>query len=176
MNKTGPFIYCPYCAHRLETRQVLQQARQVCPRCDYIHFRDPKVAAIAFVNHRDRLLLVQRAVNPARGKWALPGGYVDAGELPRAALARELREEVGLEVVVGRLRHIFPMERPGMEGPATSPGFVMVFEAAPRDDELITLTSNDDVAAAGWFDRSEIPADLAFASTRQLIAEWHQGE
>ncbi len=172
MNPAADFIFCPYCAAPLAAKPLMSQIRPACPRCGFIHFRDPKVAVIAFVVHAGRLLLVQRAVNPARGKWALPGGFVDAGELPVAALRRELREEVGLEIESPQLCDLLPMERPG----ESSPGFVMVYSAQPMDDDLIALKSNDDVSAAGWFGPDEIPADLAFESTRQVIEQWADGK
>jgi len=53
--------------------------RSVCPSCGFVHFTDPKVAVIALVTHADKILLARRAVDPAKGKWALPGGYMDAG-------------------------------------------------------------------------------------------------
>ena len=50
-----------------------------------------------------QLLLIQRAHDPARGRWSLPGGRVEAGETATEAAAREVREETGLEVAVGPL-------------------------------------------------------------------------
>ena len=130
------------------------------------------MAVIGFVEHEERLLLIRRAINPARDRWALPGGYMDAGELPKAALRRELREEVGLDVRVGNLLDIFPMQSRDDQGNEASPGIVMVYAAQPLSDGLITLQSNDDVNAAGWFGPDEIPDELAFESTVTMLAAW----
>lgn len=165
------FVYCPYCAARLVQKREFDRERPTCPQCGFIHYRDPKVATVGFVVHDGQLLLIQRAIDPARGKWALPGGFVDAGELPEVALARELQEEVGLDVVPTELLEMYAMERPGR----ISPGFVLVYRAELADGELLTLKANDDVAAAGWFAPDEIPTDLAFESTKSLISRWRQG-
>lgn len=57
------------------------------------------VKAILF-NERGQVLLVEHVLHP-RHPWGLPGGWVDRGELPRESMARELREELGLDAVVG---------------------------------------------------------------------------
>lgn len=61
------------------------------------------VPCVGAVVHDDdgRLLLVRRANEPARGRWSLPGGRVEAGEDDAAAVRREVLEETGLDVVVG---------------------------------------------------------------------------
>ena len=166
---SGEFSYCPYCATRLERLEVFNQVRPVCPQCSFVQFTDPKVAVIAFVTQQDKVLLIRRAVEPAKGKWALPGGYMDAGEMPEEALRRELDEEVGLGFVSSlRLLKIFPMESPGQE----HRGIVLAYEAAPESDDLITLQSKDDVSAAGWFGPDELPVEVAFESTETLLATW----
>lgn len=168
MATSGEFNYCPYCGTWLERLEVFNQVRPVCTQCSFIQFYDPKVAVIAFITHKDKLLLIRRAVEPAKGKWALPGGYMDAGEMPEDALRRELDEEVGLRVKVSRLLAIFPMEAPGQ----AHRGIVLAYEAEPESDDLITLQSKDDVSAAGWFDADELPVEVAFESTETLLATW----
>lgn len=163
------YRYCPRCATPLDIRDVYGSQRPVCPACDFIYFRDPKVAVIGLVSFEQRVLLVQRAINPEKGKWALPGGYMDAGEMPQDALRRELREEVNLAIRVTELLTIFPMiTNRGME----SPGIVLAFQAEVADQAATTLICDDDVCAAGWFGPQELPTNLAFTSTRQLLAEW----
>lgn len=149
------------------------QSRPTCLHCGFVHFLDPKVAVIGLVIHDARVLLIQRGINPEKGKWALPGGYMDAGEMPAGALQRELLEEVNLPVRVTELISIFPMitSRSQHQG-AQSQGIVLAFRAAVADTDQMTLTCADDAAAAGWFLPSELPPNLAFESTQQLLAQW----
>lgn len=162
------YRYCPFCGAPLERRERFGALRPTCPACGFTQFHDPKVAVVALVTGGGRVLLVRRGVNPARGRWALPGGYVDAGELPEEALRRELREEVGLEAGQGRLRllAIFPL----VGHPRGAQGIVLAY-AAPLDGPL-PAAAQDDVQEARWFAPDELPADLAFASTERLLADW----
>src|SRR4051794_16581375 len=72
-----------------------------------IHYADPQVAVGVAVFRDDALLLVRRTMEPGRGRWALPGGFLDAGEDPRAAAARETLEETAVRVDVGTVLDVF---------------------------------------------------------------------
>ncbi len=61
----------------------------------------PLVGVGAVIVDGDRVLLVQRAHEPLKGEWSLPGGAVDVGETLHEAVRREIREETGLDVHVG---------------------------------------------------------------------------
>ena len=146
------------------------RVRPVCPNCGFVQFDDPKVAVIAFVTWDDRVLLIQRGVDPGKGQWALPGGYVDAGEMPDEALRRELIEEVGLSIRNVALLDIFPMV--GMSGATT--GIVLAYAAQPSPPGLHPLCCQDDVVAAGWFGIDDLPDALAFESTHTLLDQWRE--
>ena len=161
------FRYCPYCASRMVERERFNAVRPVCSSCEFVQFHDPKVAVIGLVLHEDRALLIQRAVDPAKGKWSLPGGYMDAGEMPEEALRRELMEEVGLKAEIGELIDIFPMA--GVQSARI--GIVLAFRAEPYASASIPYAA-DDAQDAGWFRAEEIPVELAFESTRTLLEGW----
>jgi 8-oxo-dGTP diphosphatase len=164
------YTYCPFCATPLIQQPVYGRVRPSCPACGFTQYPDPKVAVIALVTHDDGVLLVQRAINPAKGKWSLPGGYMDAGELPASALQRELLEEVNLAIEVGPLLDIFPMVTSGR-----SAGIVLAFHATPADAGQVTLQCQDDACDARWFRPFELPEDLAFESTVALLQRWQAG-
>ena len=164
------FRFCPYCAGPIGEAVRFNALRPVCSACGFVQFYDPKVAVIALVLYRGRVLLVQRAVDPAKGKWSLPGGYMDADEKPQEAIQRELRQEVGLAVHITGLLDIYPLNAD--EGAPI--GIVLVYQATPADSPEIPFVA-DDAQAAGWYGPEDIPADLAFDSTRGLLQKWNQG-
>ena len=124
--------------------------------------RDPKVAVGVAVFDGDRLLLVRRVMNPGRGLWSLPGGYLDLGEDPREAAAREALEEAGVEVSVGDVIDVFA--NPIEEGGAV----FILFAATMVSGEPVP---GDDADAAVFFGRGDVPP-LAFASTEAVVRRW----
>ncbi|MFN2200013.1 MAG: NUDIX hydrolase [Caldilineaceae bacterium] len=149
-------------------RSVFGAMRPTCPNCAFVQFLDPKVAVIGLVTSAGRVLLVRRGVDPERGQWALPGGFMDAGEMPDEALQRELLEEVGLDVTIEGLLGIFPMvARPRIAG-----GIVIAYRASPSSGTCPALEQNDDVDEAKWFKAGDLPDDVAFESSQELLSEW----
>lgn len=126
------------------------------------------MAVVAVVSWQTRVLMVQRRYGEAKGLWALPGGFMDAGEMPEDALTREVREEAGLAVRPERLLDILPMEAPGMG----AIGIVIAYAAPPVAPPTESLTASDDAAEARWFAPDALPAAIAFKGTRHLIRCW----
>ena len=99
--------YCPSCATALSTKEVFGQERPVCPKCGRIIYYDPKVAVVCVVPRHGKVLMIRRATDQGYGLWGLPGGYVDRGEIVEQAAAREVWEETGLKVELGKLIGLF---------------------------------------------------------------------
>ncbi|MDO8683809.1 MAG: NUDIX hydrolase [Armatimonadota bacterium] len=68
--------------------------------------RNPVPAVAAIILRGDEILLIKRGAEPGFGKWSIPGGSVEIGETMESALKREVKEETGLDVEVGRLAGI----------------------------------------------------------------------
>jgi 8-oxo-dGTP diphosphatase len=151
--------FCTQCATRLESRAAYGRVRLVCPACGYIAFTDPKVAATVLIERAGRVLLTRRRIDPGRGRWCFPGGYVDFGEDPAEAARRECREETGLLIDGVRLLDV------------TFNGRVIVitYHAIASDDSQ--PTPGDDADRAAWFDPDDLPP-LAFESMTQALAAW----
>jgi 8-oxo-dGTP diphosphatase len=144
--------YCPACG----TALVVSGRDPVCPSCGRVHHRDPKVGAGAVVrDEAGRLLLVRRGIEPGLGLWALPAGFVDAGEDPRETAAREVLEETGLVVEVTDVVDVYTAA-------GGSASFFLAFRGAVVGG---TLAAGDDATDARFFAADALP-ELAFESTR----------
>jgi 8-oxo-dGTP diphosphatase len=141
-----------------------------CPTCGAEYWANPKPCAGALVVRRGRLLLVRRAQDPWKGSWDIPGGFCDAGEHPEATAVRELREETGLDITLGRLFGMW-MDTYGEQDP---PEFTlnMYFLAHPvRDGDEPHLSV--EVSEAAWFAPGDIPTALAFPDhASQVLGAW----
>lgn len=90
------FNFCPVCSTRLNYTLIEGKQHKKCPCCDYIHWGEYSVGVGGVLLQEERGLIVQRAHNPGRGRWTIPGGYVEQNERIQDAVVREVREETGL--------------------------------------------------------------------------------
>jgi mutator protein MutT len=115
----------------------------------------PIVGVGAVVVDEDRVLLVRRGHEPLKGEWSLPGGAVEVGETLEAAVAREVREETGLDIEVGALVDVLDRIRPAADG-RTLYHFVLIdFVCRPTGGSLCCGTDAIDAAWARVADLAE---------------------
>lgn len=151
----------------METRQVGDKKRRVCPECEFIHFTDPKVGVGVLVLQGDKVLLVKRKMTPERGKWSIPAGFLDYGEDPIVTAEREVLEETNLNVKIYDLLDVYYNHDALEKGGAS---IFILYKARLKGGKL---KAGDDAAAAGFFGPEELP-ELAFSSTRDAIRKWQE--
>jgi 8-oxo-dGTP diphosphatase len=155
--------FCPRCGTALVERLHTRKMRPVCPKCNWVYFPDPKVAVVVLIRKDDHVLLVQRKFDPQKGYWTLPSGFVDAGEDPMAAAARECLEETGLVIDDLKLLDvIYSHEYP------RGASILILYHAQVKSGEVIP---GDDANQAAYFHIRSLP-HLAFSSTHQILEEY----
>jgi len=156
-----PKRFCPLCGGRLERISRDGRGRLYCRQCDRILYENPLPAtAAAVLDNENNLLLVKRAMEPARGEWCLPGGFVELDEAPEQGVLRELHEETGLEGTVDRLIDVVPEESP-LYGPL----IIIGYQVSPHGGRL---KAGDDAAEVSYFPLRDLPR-LAFDSHQAII-------
>jgi ADP-ribose pyrophosphatase YjhB (NUDIX family) len=92
--------YCSRCGQRTEQRipEGEDRHRHVCSSCGAIHYQNPRMIVGCIALHEGRVLMCQRAIDPRRGYWTLPAGFLELGESAMAGAERETREEAGAHV------------------------------------------------------------------------------
>jgi molybdenum cofactor cytidylyltransferase len=158
----GPDVpeYCQRCGARVWQRELYGRLRPRCPVCRYTYFYDPKLATAVIVEIDGRIVMQRRAVDPGAGKWSLPSGFVDRGEIVTEAAAREVFEEVGL--VVRDLQSIGFYSEPG----ATVTLAVFAAEAAGQQP-----VAGDETSEVMLAEPRALP-ELAFPRDERIIADW----
>jgi ADP-ribose pyrophosphatase YjhB (NUDIX family) len=165
MSELEGWTFCPRCRNALAG----DGGRLACPECGFAVYASSKPTAGALCVDNGRVLLARRAIEPFRGFWDVPGGFLEEGEDPLDGVRRELKEETGLAIEPERFLGIW-MDRYG--GDSTAEATLNLYwtarvvggEAAPADD----------VSELRWFDRDELPAanELAFENVPLVLAAW----
>ena len=113
------------------------------------------VSAAAVVTNTDgKVMVLHHVMRPVTG-WGLPGGFIDAGEQPHAAIERELKEETGIDISDVRMLQMHTLGR-----------HIEILFAARADAEGEILSSEID--HLGWYTLDEIPAGLPLDQRRTV--------
>jgi len=150
--------FCPRCGHEAEVRFP----RSIhCPACGYAAFFNPKPVACAIPRtETGAVWLVRRGFDPGKGRWSMPGGFVDLGESVEEAAAREVEEELRTTATIGALV--------GVYSHASDRVVVVAYEAVLDGEPRPT----DEAPEIEAFAPDAIPWDeLAFSSDRMALAD-----
>ncbi len=174
--------HCPLCAGALTLARppLDDRPRLVCSACGFVLYLNPKVAAGTIaVDDAGRVALIRRGIEPGRGLWSWPCGYVEMDESVDRTAVRETREECGLDVELDGVLGVYgyPCDHPEVQEHGT--GLVIVCYRARVVGG--TLAAGDDADDARWAHPHELPWPLlAFESSwrglRDHVVERGLGE
>lgn len=137
-------------------------ARPTCPKCGFTDYQNPKACVAILITKGKRVLLARRGVEPARGQWDIPGGFVDMGESAEEAVVREAFEETTLRVRVKE----YLGSVPDVYGPRETPTLTLCFIVEVLGGQP---KPKSDVESLVWFPFDQLPEKTAFAHQQRVI-------
>ena len=163
------FKFCPSCKSTDFT--FSNNVRFHCKACDFTYYHNIAAAVAIVFTFEDKILFTVRNVDPDKGKWDLPGGFIDPVENAEAAACREIKEELGLNISPNDLKYI-----------TTSPNNYLyknvpyrtmdIFYECPLQTDLISIAAEDEIQDLIWVNRNEIDLEkIGFISIRKVIDE-----
>ncbi len=151
------------CRTLLKRKKLEGYSRLVCPECGWINYENPiPSVAILLKNQNNEILLVKRNVEPEKGKWALPSGFIEAEETTEDATTRELKEETNLKGKTKKLIGVY-IEHPEIYKSVLVIGYEVEFISG-------SLLAGSDCSGARFFSLNELPP-IPFSSHRKIIKE-----
>lgn len=160
---TQTFTFCPRCGSELEP--VANDSGAHCDNCGKTWYYNMAPTAGAVIVRDGKALITKRARDPEKDRFDIPGGFLEVGEDPIAALGREVNEELGMEVEVtyDDLIQAVP-HRYGADGDWV---LAMGFVARGSSGDPVAA---DDVAEVRWVTLDELnEIDFAWAHDRELV-------
>ncbi len=157
--------YCSNCgSEKLEDKvpEGDEFSRQVCSSCGVIHYQNPKMITGCLVVKDDKVLLARRNIEPRKGLWNLPCGFLENNETVEQGAIRETWEECHAKVEVERLHCVYDLV--GVHQ------VYLIFFAHMLLDGFGPTTESSEVA---FFNIDDIPwDDIAFTSTTFALEKW----
>ncbi|MFI5933603.1 NUDIX domain-containing protein [Actinoplanes sp. NPDC051494] len=154
------YAHCTFCGARFTPDQAWPRR---CGACGETSYLNPKPVAVALQPIGAGLLVIRRAVPPATGLLALPGGYIDMAETWQQAVCRELREETGIKADPDAVRLFDALSAPD--------GTLLVFGLLPSLATAADLPDHEDAETTGR-EVLKRPAPLGFSLHTQVADRW----
>lgn len=155
--------YCTKCGSPLTQIEAEGKVRKYCENCQTTYYDNPLPSvAVVVSDGNGRIVLVKRKSEPGKGKWSLPGGFIDDGESAIQAALRELEEETGLKGIVNNFIKIF-----NHESELYGHVIIITYEVGIIGGEL---SAGDDAEKAEYFNIVDIPP-LAFPFQQEAVEQ-----
>lgn len=139
--------------------------RLTCPDCGFVAYENPKIVVGSVVAEDGRVLLCRRAIEPRRGYWTLPAGYMELHETVEEGARREAWEEARARIALEGMLAVFSIARIGQ--------VQIIFRAGLAEPGFEPGPESLEVRLFRW---EEIPwSEIAFPSVRWALEAWREG-
>ncbi|HDZ56036.1 MAG TPA: NUDIX domain-containing protein [Pseudomonas xinjiangensis] len=158
--------FCSHCGESVSEKIPYGDTRMrfVCGHCETIHYQNPRIVAGCLAVHQQQVLLCRRAIEPRRGFWTLPAGYMENGETTEEAALRETWEEANARVRSQELYMLFNLPHINQ---------VYMFFRAELSD--LSFFAGEESLEVRLFDEADIPWDeLAFPTIGKTLKQYFQ--
>lgn len=159
------YRFCPKCAGKL----VPQKENSLrCGRCHFHLYINPMPTnSVVAENDAGEILLVKRKFPPQKGYWDVPGGFIQPYESFEQSVKREVKEELGVDIVIKKIIGIYT-DRYDYEG-VIGPAFCIMVAGQLSSFDLVP---GDDAEDYAWFTKKDIlQQKIAFPSVKKGIAD-----
>ena len=163
------FNFCPNC--KSEDFSFENDFKFHCTSCDFVLYHNIAAAVAVIIIHDNKILFTVRNVEPDKGKWDLPGGFIDPNENAEEAACRELKEELGIDLLPKNLKYI--TTAPNNYLYKNVPYRTMdIFYEYEVNSNQINISSEDEINELIWVTKEKIQLDkIGFVSIRKVIEE-----
>ncbi len=96
---------------RLAVPEGDDRVRRICNRCNFVDYVNPKIVAGSVVTQGNLILLCKRAIEPRKGFWTLPAGFMEEGESVEESAMREAREEACADIAIDGVLAVYSVPR-----------------------------------------------------------------
>ena len=160
------YKFCPKCKGDFKfKKEHNQNPRFICQKCGFVFYINPAPTVSAIILKDNKILFTKRAIEPLKGEWDLPGGFLELDETAEAGLKREMKEELSVDIKIGDYIGSFVDRYAGMEWTINCYYFAKIIKGRPKPA--------DDVAGIDWFDLKKTPK-LAFEHGEAVIKKVRQ--
>lgn len=156
--------YCSNCGQEVILKFAEGRDRFVCEHCEIIHYTNPKIVTGALCVWEDKVLLCRRAIEPRRGFWNLPAGYLEDFEKAEDGAIRETWEEAGAEIEIDKVFTVYNLPQANQ---------VYIHFLARLKDGIVR--NGEESIESALFTEDEIPwKELAFTSSAFALRKFFE--
>ena len=147
--------YCSNCGNKISIKFAEGRDRVVCEHCNVIHYTNPKIVTGALCVWENKILLCRRAIEPRKGYWNLPAGYLEDNETTLQGAIRETWEEAGTEIEIEKVITVYNLPQANQ---------VYIHFLAHLKDGIVR--NGEESIESALFTEEEIPwNEMAFTSS-----------